>query len=368
MLIFIKNLFQIKKMKNQLKTLATLIAVLVIVSSCTPINAYFGSKKNTINSKDTDLYIPSSISSIPDLFTILLDAKVIDQSHLKSLEAIIGYKEFESEMIGPGKYIIKPKTNFNDLINGFTKNRLGNGNQEVEVDVTFNNCKNIYDVAGKVSKQIEMDSSDFVNYILSDSILSKYGFTRNRVVSLFLPNTYRMFWDTDEVEFVNTMAKEFKDFWTAERLEKIKKIGLKGQSDVVTLASVVYQEQNRKPEEWKTIAGLYLNRLRIGMKLQSDPTFRYCWGDKLDGVERLTFEHRDIDCPYNTYKYAGLPPGPIYIPPAQVVDAVLNAENNDYLYMCAQPNYSGLHNFAKSYSQHQAYASQYHRWLTSINK
>jgi UPF0755 protein len=117
--------------------------------------------------------------------------------------------------------------------------------------------------------------------------------------------------------------------------------------------------------EWPIIAGLYLNRIKKGMKLQSDPTFKFCWGDELKGVQRLTYEHRDRDCPYNTYKYSGLPPGPICIPPTQCVDAVLNREKNDYIFMMAKADHSGLHDFTINYSDHSRLAAIYSKWLKS---
>lgn len=339
-----------------------LLMLLFLINSCTSIDAYFDGKKHTLNKKNVDFYVPTS-STIDELKTLLIQNDIIKDT--AAFQSVLDYKNFSDDMIGAGKYIIEAKTSYRTLINGFTKNSLGNGNQEVEVNVTFNNCRNIYDLAGKVAQQIEMDSTEFIDYILSDSILNKYGFNKARIGALFLPNTYRFYWDTDQYEFVERMAKEFKKFWTPERMEKLKHVGLNSQSDAVTLASIVYKEQDKYPEEWKTIAGLYLNRIRQGIKLESDPTFRFCWGDKLDGVERLTYAHRSIDCPYNTYIYPGLPPGPIYIPPSQVVDAVLNAENNDYIFMCAKPDTYGLHNFAKTLSQHNRNAAQYHQWLTT---
>jgi len=331
-----------------------------VFSSCTSINAYFGGKKETLNLVDTDFYIPTS-TTIEELKELLISNDIIDDK--KGFQAVLDYKEFKDNKVAPGKYIIAPKTEYNTLINGFTLNNIGNGNKEVEVEVTFNNCKDISDIAGKVSHQIEMDSIAFMHYILSDSILQKFGFNQARIGALFLPNTYRLYWDTDHIEFVDRMAIEFKKFWTAERIAKLQQVGLKSQSDAVTLASIVYKEQDKYPEEWKTIAGLYLNRIRQGWLLQSDPTFRFCWGDELDGVERLTYEHRDRDCPYNTYLYAGLPPGPIFIPPPEVVDAVLNAENNNYMYMCAKPKGDGLHNFAKTLAQHNRNAAEFQQWI-----
>lgn len=339
-----------------------ILAFLLLLNSCNSISAYFGGKKKTLNQLNTDFYIPTG-TNIEELKSLLISSDIIDDTD--AFQAILDYKEFKDSKVGAGKYIIAPNTDYNTLINGFTLNSLGNGNKEVEVEVTFNNCLHIRDIASKVSKQIEMDSATFVDYILSEEILRKYGFNEARIGALFLPNTYRFFWDTNHEKFIEKMASEFKAFWTPERLEKLNKIGLKSQSDAVTLASIVYKEQDKYPEEWKTIAGLYLNRIRNGWKLQSDPTFRFCWGDELDGVERLLKVHRERDCPYNTYIYAGLPPGPIFIPPAAVVDAVLNAENNNYFYMCAKPRGNGLHNFAKSWEQHARNAREFQHWISN---
>lgn len=263
-----------------------LFGLLLLISSCTSVGAYFNGNKKSLNKVSVAFYVPTS-STIYDLKNLLLQNKIIKDT--AAFQSVLDYKDFTDNMIGVGKYIIEPRTPYRTLINGFTKNSLGNGNKEVEVKVTFNNCKDIYDLAGKVAQQIEMDSAQFIQYILSDSVLKKYGFDKARIGSLFIPNTYRFYWDSDQEAFVSRMAEEFKKFWTLERMEKLKHIGLKSQSDAITLASIVYKEQDKHPEEWETIAGLYLNRIRKGIKLESDPTFRFCWGDKLDGVERLTY-------------------------------------------------------------------------------
>lgn len=343
-----------------------LLIILINLSGCDSISAYFDGNETTKNSEVKTFYVTSTdgLESVADN---LVDANII--SDKEAFLSIAEYKSFTSENLGAGKYTIEPETPYKTLINGFTRNRLGNGNLEVEVEVTFNNCQDIKEVAGKVSKQIEMDSATFVDYMLSDSNLTKYGFSEARIGALFLPNTYRMYWDTDHIEFIDYMAKEFKAFWNSDRMDKLNSTeALKSQSDAVTLASVVYKEQDKYPEEWKTIAGLYINRLKRGMKLQSDPTFRFCWGDELNGVERLLDVHKAIDCPYNTYIYKGLPPGPICIPPSSVVDAVLNAENNNYLFMCAKPEGDGLHNFAQTLSQHNRNAAKFQRWISNRNR
>jgi len=338
--------------------------LLVSFTGCDSINLYFASKKATLNTSEKTLYVPTGydLEQVAELF---LKEGLIEEKN--DFLAIGTYKKLEASRIAGGKYIIAPQTNLKEVLNGITLNSLGNGNKEVEVDVTIANCRDVYQLAGKVAIQLELDSTDLVNFILSDSTLGKYGFVDATIGALFLPNTYRFFWDTNEEDFVERMAKEFRGFWNEERKVKLNAAGFSSPSEAVTLASVVYKEQDKYPEEWPTIAGLYINRLKNGWKLQSDPTFRFCWGDQLKGVKRLTFEHRKIDCPYNTYLYAGLPPGPIFIPPSSVVEAVLNFEQNSYFYMCAKPDGNGLHNFARSLSEHNRNARIYQAWLTKQN-
>ncbi len=334
---------------------------LLLLASCDSIGLYFASKKTTINSENSIVYIPSN-SSLSDVYKLLEKAEILEDSDV--FFSIAEYKNLNDDRIGAGKYEIAANMLIKDLLNAFTLNSLGNGNKELEVTVTFNNCRTIYDLAGKVGNQLELDSSLLINYIKDESFLAKHQLNEKTVGILFLPDSYRMFWDTDEIAFMDRMVENFSRFWNKERKEKIKSIGLKNPNEVVTLASIVYKEQDKHPSEWRTIAGLYLNRIKNGWLLQSDPTFVFCWGDKLKEIKRLTYEHRSIDCPYNTYKYAGLPPGPIYLPPAQVIDAVLNAEENNYFYMCAKPAGNGLHNFANSLSEHNKNAKAYQNWLS----
>jgi UPF0755 protein len=208
-----------------------------------------------------------------------------------------------------------------------------------------------------------LDSTELLAYLQNGATLSRLGFTLEQLPALFIPNTYDLYWDQTPQQFVDRMAQEFKNFWTPERKAKLQTVGLKAPSEAVTLASIVYSEQSVRSEEWPIIAGLYLNRVKQGIKLQSDPTFKFCWGDQLKGVQRLLYTHRDIDCPYNTYKIAGLPPGPIYLPPVGVIEAVLNPDKNDYIFMCAKPDHSKTHNFTASGAQHVQNATAFQRWL-----
>jgi UPF0755 protein len=306
----------------------------------------------------TDSVVVDSRKTIPEIASDLERTGVIgDKDFFLSVAGSMGLTQ---QNIEPGLYSFREKMSYRNLVNS-----LRSGNNEIEVMVTFNNCKTIHDLAVKVSKDLMIDSTELESYILDDATLEKYDFTVETIPALFLPNSYKMFYDTDKEKFLSRMADEFKKFWTPERMAKLKKVGLDSPSQAVTLASVVYGEQSVNASEWPVIAGLYLNRLNTGMKLQSDPTFKFCWGDKLEGVQRLTYEHRSVDCLYNTYLYAGLPPGPISMPPTGCVDAVLNRDDNDYLYMCAQPNYDSKHNFTKDYAVHARNATEFQNWLAN---
>lgn len=344
--------------KRNKKLIVAAVAVMLIgvalVFAWTPLMIYL---KKTSNDKETRVIIDNR-HSLKEIADELEKAGVI-----KDVDAFLSMAENKHvtiENIEPGMYAFPAHTSYRDLLNS-----LKSGSFEVEVVVTFNNCKTIHDLCVKVSGCIAVDSTELEDYITDPETLNKYGFTIEQVPALFMPNSYRMYYDTSKEAFLERMAKEFKNFWTPARMAQLKEVGLKSPSQAVTLASIVYGEQSTNASEWPIIARLYLNRLNTGMKLQSDPTFKFCWGDQLEGVQRLTYEHRNKDCPYNTYLYNGLPPGPISMPPTGVVEAVLNPDNNDYLYMCAQPNYDGLHNFAKDYADHAKYAAEFQNWLAS---
>ncbi len=339
---------------------ASVVGVVGIALIYDKIGLFLDGRKSTTNEKSQEFFFDSKLGA-KGLADKLESEHLIDDK--VALLAVAEYKGLDASKLASGKYLIEEGTSYRNLLNGFTLNGNGNGNAEVEVDVTFNNCKDIYQLAGKVSDCLLVDSAKLVSFIENGSTLEKYGFTIEQIPALFLPNTYKMYYDTDEEQFVTRMASEFKNFWTPERTAKIAKIGLKSPSQVVTLASIVYSEQSQNPDEWPIIAGLYLNRINQGIKMQSDPTFKFCWGEELNGVQRLLAVHREINCPYNTYKINGLPPGPIYIPSTAVVDACLNRADVNYIYMCAKPDYTGKHNFAVSGSEHTQNATVFQNWL-----
>jgi UPF0755 protein len=326
------------------------------------LSILWNATSTTNNSKEVAFFIKEK-TSLADLAKLLVEQKLVKREG--AILALGNYKKLTEDHIALGKYVIRPHTSLRNLLNGFTINGRGNGNAEVEVDVVVPNVRFLSDLAGKLSQKTMVDSAAFVALLESEETLKKYGFSKEEFPAMFLPNTYKMYYDTDGQAILDRMAKEFKNYWTAERKAQLAEVGLKSPSEAVTLASIVYSEQSKRTEEWPIIAGLYLNRIRQGIPLQSDPTFKFCWGKELDTVQRLLNVHRNIQCPYNTYQIQGLPPGPICIPPIGVVTAVLNPNKNDYIFMCAEPSYSGLHNFAKDYSTHTINAGKFQRWLAA---
>jgi len=326
---------------------------------------YYGAFQQSSNTTAVVVYLSGKeqVLDVKYVAHLLKENGVI--SHTDLFELVGTEKEMTPRSIAPGKYIIEPVTAYRHIWNGFTLNSKLNGNAEQTVKVNFENCRSLNDLAGKLQKQLDLDSSQLMAYLQEGTTLSRLGFTLEQLPALFIPNTYELYWDQTPAQFVDRMAQEFKSFWTPARMEKLKTVGLNAPSEAVTLASIVYSEQSRRAEEWPIIAGLYLNRIRQGIKLQSDPTFKFCWGDQLKGVQRLLAVHRDIDCPYNTYKIKGLPPGPIYLPPVGVVEAVLNPDQNNYIFMCAKPDYSGTHNFTASGAEHAKNAKAFQNWLAA---
>jgi len=324
--------------------------------------AYAAFQKSS-NTTSVVIYLSAKeqILDVKYVARLLQEKGVISNTAL--FELVGTEKEMNPRNIAPGKYIIAPGTAYRHIWNGVTLNSKLNGNAEQTVDVNFENCRNIHDLAGKLQKQLDLDSTAFIAHLQNGQTLSSLGFTLEQLPALFIPNTYEMYWDQTPDMFVARMATEFKNFWTLARIAKLKAVGLKAPSEAVTLASIVYSEQSVRKEEWPIIAGLYLNRIKQGIKLQSDPTFKFCWGDQLKGVQRLLYTHRDIDCLYNTYKIAGLPPGPIYLPPVGVVEAVLNPDKNDYIFMCAKPDRTKTHNFTASGAAHVKNAKAFQHWL-----
>ena len=210
-----------------------------------------------------------------------------------------------------------------------------------------------------VSRQLMIDSLDIAKLISDSAYCAQMGYAQETLPSLFIPNTYEVYWNMSADAFMKRMQKEHAAFWNDERLKKAQRIGLTPE-EVSTLASIVEEETANGPEK-PMVAGLYINRLNKGMLLQADPTVKF--GLQEFGLKRILFKHLEVDSPYNTYKYAGLPPGPIRIPSIQGLESVLNYTQHNYIYMCAKEDFSGTHNFAVTAAQHQANARRYQQAL-----
>ncbi len=267
-----------------------------------------------------------------------------------------------STNIKGGKYAIKKGMNNNEIINSLRSNNI-------PVRVAFNNQETLSNLAGRVSDQIEADSISLLKAFEDTTFLQANGFDKATKLSLYIPNSYEFFWNTSAEKFSERMLKEYNRFWNEERLKKAKSLGLK-PVEVITLASIVHKE-TAKVDERPKVAGVYLNRLRKNILLQADPTVIYALkleaGDFSKVYKRVLYKDLKLDSPYNTYKYAGLPPGPIAMPDISAIDAVLSAENHDYYYFVANVENFGYHKFAKTLRQHNRNKQQYIRWIQAQN-
>ena len=212
-----------------------------------------------------------------------------------------------------------------------------------------------------MSRYVEPDSTAILRCLNDSTIAAGYGFTPTTIMGMFIPNTYEVYWNTTPEALLKRMKREYDNFWTDNRKTKAAGLNLSPQQ-VTVLASIVYEE-SLKNDEMPRIAGVYINRLNKKMSLDADPTLKFAVGDFT--IRRVLDRHKLIDSPYNTYKYAGLPPGPICVPPAVAIDAVLNYERHDYFYFCAKPNLSGYHDFAKTLTQHNQNAKNYQQMLNN---
>ncbi|WP_372755240.1 endolytic transglycosylase MltG [Mariniflexile sp.] len=283
---------------------------------------------------------------------------------MSTFDALAKQKKYVNN-IKAGRFAIKKGMNNNDIINSIRSNNL-------PITLSFNNQETIYKLAGRVSSQIEADSVTLVNVLTDSAFLSKNGFNKATALGMYLPNSYEFFWNTSAEQFRERMLKEYNRFWTDARKAKAKALGLT-RDEVIALASIVYEESKQASEQ-PTIAGVYLNRIRIKMPLQADPTLKFAAYQlpeyKNTVIKRVLNIHKDIVSPYNTYKNLGLPPGLIAMPDISAIDAVLNYEKHQYLYFCADASRLGFHKFAKTLSQHNVNAQEYQRYLSSqgINK
>jgi UPF0755 protein len=274
---------------------------------------------------------------------------IIHRASFEQLASIMKYPDH----IKSGHYILREGMSNKQII---TKLR---SKQQDPVQLVFNNIRIKQELAGHISEQLETDSVTLLNLLNDAEYLKKFGFTTDNVISMFIPNTYEVYWDITAEKFMERMHKEYIAFWNEKRKTRLKEIGLT-ELQAITLASIVEKESNQNDEK-PDVAGVYMNRLKQGWLLQADPTLVYALGDF--SIKRVLNVYKTIDSPYNTYKYFGLPPGPICLPSISSIDAVLNYRQHNYMYFCAREDFSGYHNFAVTMNEHLANAAKYQQAL-----
>lgn len=303
----------------------------------------------TSDREELILYIPSG-SDYNDVLAIIDKEGIV--KNMASFSWAVEKKNYPN-LVKPGRYKVKNRMSNNDFID-----MLRAGKQE-PVQLTFNNVRTLDQFSVRIAEQLEMNAIDLLNLLESDTIQSKYGFSPYTIKCMFLPDTYEIYWNISPVRFLERMYTEYGKFWKGRQDRQAEGIGLT-REEVITLASIVDEETNMDNEKPR-IAGVYMNRLEKGMRLQADPTVIYAVGDFT--INRVLRKHYRIDSPYNTYKIYGLPPGPINIPEKSSINAVLNYEKHRYLYFCAKPDFSGYHNFARTLSEHNKNAALYRNEL-----
>lgn len=286
-------------------------------------------------------------------------SKIINNGHptnMKGFELLTQKSDYANH-IKTGKYAIKPGDNMRYL-----ERRLSMGYQ-TPVNLTIGSVRSIDRIARNASNQLMIDSAEIARLLADTAFIHSLGYNKETLPALFIPNTYEVYWNMSAEDFIKRMVKEHKAYWNEKRMKQAESIGLT-PVEVATLASIV-EEETAVNAEKPMVAGLYINRLKKGMLLQADPTVKFSLQDF--GLKRILYKHLEVNSPYNTYKYAGLPPGPIRIPSIQGLESVLNYTHHNYIYMCAKEDFSGTHNFAVTSAQHAANARRYQQALNRRN-
>ncbi len=325
------------------------VAVLAISAAFYTYQLFF-TPNILIDKADQAFIIPSQATFKQVLDSLDKYEMINDRVSFLFVAKVLGYQEKTPK---EGRYILQK-----NMTNLVAIRKLRAGAQD-PIKVTFNNVRLKKDLAGKIVKNLQIDSLKILEMLNSPAIAAKYGFDTTSILCMFLPNTYDMYWTTTPEKLFDRMSIEYKNYWTQERKDKASKIGFT-PLQVSILASIV-EAETKKKNEAKTVAGLYINRINQNEPLQADPTVVYAIGDF--AKKRILFKDLEFDSPYNTYKYTGLPPGPINLPTLNSLEAVLNYEKHKYIFMCAKEDFSGYHAFAETYEDHLKNAARYRNAL-----
>jgi UPF0755 protein len=344
-----------RKKKSKWKFVILFILILILITAAAAYFIYgvlFKPNVWTPENKPEAIFIPTGSTFEDVKIALYQKGLIINRNNFEWVAEKKGY----TKKIFPGKYLIEDGINNNDLVN------LLRSGIQTPVKVIFNNVRDIYQLAGKVGGQIEADSASIAGKLTDRIFLDTMGLNLETISTIFIPNTYEFYWNTTASQFIDKMFNEHQKFWLGKRSTRATEIGMTPM-EVVILASIVEKETNLNTER-PIIAGLYMNRLNNGWFLQADPTLVYAYGDFQ--IKRVLNIHKEVDSPYNTYKYPGLPPGPICIPSIASIDAVLHYNTNDYYFMCANDNLSGSHVFSRTLNQHNQNARKYQAALNKL--
>lgn len=336
-----------KSRKKWLIGTAAVVAVLLIGGYCVAHHYLF----SQLLKGDQKVYI--FVDKDDNVDSVLHKVEAFaDPTAMKGFRKAVSFKDYGSN-IKRGRYELNKDASAWSFTNTLLRG------EQTPLNVPVPSVRTLDRLAAAVGKKLELDSVTLLNKLNDPAVCKKYGFEPHTIAAMFIPDSYNMYWTVSVDEFLDRMKQEYDKFWNDERKKKAKEIGFT-PNEVATLASIV-TEETRNTAEKPTIAGLYINRLHKNMLLQSDPTVKFALKDF--ALRRIYNRMLTVDDPYNTYKYAGLPPGPIKIPMKEDLDAVLNYQHHDYLYMCAKETFDGTHNYARTMSEHNANAQRYYRAL-----
>lgn len=345
---------EIKQVKgNRSRVILALVLAVLVVSGYYGLQFYRTYFAPNVTGKEKYLYVRTGYSAEDVYKELRFKDVLIDLNAFTKAAGKMGLPA----ALKPGRYRLDKGMNNRSIIN-----MLKAGNQD-PVMLKFQNIRKKENFAAFLSRNLEPDSLAFLNVLDSPALIEKYGFNADNSYVMFIPNTYELYWNISANDFFERMHSEYMKFWNPERKRKAEALNLT-PVQVSILASIVDAEA-LFDKEMPIIAGLYLNRLNKGILLQADPTVIFANDDFT--VKRVTNALLSVESRYNTYKYAGLPPGPIMMPSINAIDAVLNKDNNDFIYMCAKEDFSGYHNFAVTREEHERNAKKYRDALNKRN-
>jgi len=340
----------LKKYRNIIIVAGGIVVLIVALTAASFYNKYF---KANVTGKQEYLYIRTG-ANYNDVFKYIQDEDIV--TDVGSFDAAAEGMKYKTR-VKPGRYRLKEGMTNRRLIN-----MLASGSQEA-VELSFHNLRQKKDFVSFISKKLEADSASMMRLLDSTEFLKKYGFDTTNVYTMFIPNTYQVYWNTSPEKFFKRMYGNYEKYWTPEHKQKAAALNL-SPIKVSILASIVDAEALHD-NEMPTVAGLYLNRLHKGMKLESDPTLIFALQDFT--IKRVLNKDKEVNSPYNTYQHTGLPPGPIMMPSVNALNSVLDYKKSDYLYMCAKADFSGYHAFATNMDDHLKNARLYREALDKRN-